>query len=188
MLLLWPLAARAHLVTSGLGPFYDGVLHLLLSPADLLGLVAAALLAGLRGPEAGRLTVIALPISWLLAGMIGMNLPLDLDLAWAGVLSFVVLGILVAADAQLTPRFVASLAALFGALHGLMNGAALLAMGAGAVSLVGITLTVFLLALLMTATVAPLRAFWARTAVRAAGSWIAAIGILMLGWLSYGVA
>jgi len=40
-----PGAAQAHLVTSGLGPFYDGALHLLLSPADMLGLAAAALLA-----------------------------------------------------------------------------------------------------------------------------------------------
>jgi urease accessory protein len=187
-LLALPAAAEAHLVTSGLGPFYDGVLHLLVSPADLLGLVAAALLAGLRGREAARLAVIALPISWLFAGMIGINLPLNVDLAWASVLSFLVLGGLVAADVRLTARFVALLATLYGALHGLMNGAALLAMGAGTASLFGIALTVFLIALLMAAVVAPLRAFWARTAVRAAGSWIVAIGILMLGWLSYGVA
>ena len=57
-LLAVPGAAQAHLVNSGLGPFYDGALHLLLSPGDLLGLVAAALLAGLRGARAGRLTVI----------------------------------------------------------------------------------------------------------------------------------
>ena len=59
-----PAVAQAHLVNSGLGPFYDGVLHLLLSPNDLLGLVALGLLAGLRGPAASRLTVIALPITW----------------------------------------------------------------------------------------------------------------------------
>ena len=31
-LLTWPAAADAHLVTTGLGPFYDGVTHLFLSP------------------------------------------------------------------------------------------------------------------------------------------------------------
>ena len=36
-LLAGPGAAQAHLVNSGLGPFYDGALHLLLSPADMLG-------------------------------------------------------------------------------------------------------------------------------------------------------
>ena len=36
-LLVLPRLAQAHLVTSGLGPYYDGALHLLMSPADLLG-------------------------------------------------------------------------------------------------------------------------------------------------------
>ena len=49
-----PVAVQAHLVNSGLGPFYDGALHLLLSPGDLLGLIAVAFLAGLRGARAGR--------------------------------------------------------------------------------------------------------------------------------------
>ena len=40
----------------------------------------------------------------------------------------------------------------------------------------------------MSAAVVPLRAFWARIAVRVAGSWVVAVGILMLGWLSYGMA
>ena len=187
-LLALPAAAEAHLVTSGLGPFYDGALHLLLSPADLLGLVAAALLAGLRGRRAARLTVVALPVAWLLAGFVGMALSLSPGLEWLGVLSFLILGVLVAADARLSPGFVALLGASYGALHGLMNGAALLAMGAGGTSLLGIGLTVLLIALLTSATVVPLQAFWARTAVRVAGSWVAAIGILMLGWLSHGVA
>ena len=37
VLLAGPGVAQAHLVTSGLGPFYDGALHVLLSPGDLLG-------------------------------------------------------------------------------------------------------------------------------------------------------
>jgi hypothetical protein len=37
VLMAGPGVAQAHLVTSGLGPFYDGALHVLLSPGDLLG-------------------------------------------------------------------------------------------------------------------------------------------------------
>lgn len=51
----FPSNATAHLVTTGFGPFYDGAMHLLLSPGDLLGLTAAALLAGLNGTRASRL-------------------------------------------------------------------------------------------------------------------------------------
>ena len=48
-----PAPAHAHLVTTGLGPVYDGISHVLLSPDDLLPVVAMALLAGLNGRETG---------------------------------------------------------------------------------------------------------------------------------------
>jgi len=185
-LLALPGAAQAHLVTSGLGPFYDGALHLLLSPGDLLGLLAVALLAGLRGARAGRLTAIALPAAWLLAGLIGLTLPSLPDLTWLNITSILVLGILVAADARLPPSAVASLAAAYGGLHGLANGTALAAIGAGPSTLLGIVLTAQILALLTAAPVIPLRALRGQIVVRVAGSWVAAVGILMLGWLTQG--
>jgi hydrogenase/urease accessory protein HupE len=188
VLLATPAVAQAHLVNSGLGSFYDGALHLLLSPGDLLGLIAAALLAGLRGAWAGRLTVMALTLSWLAAGLLGLAAPVPLDLTWVSVLSFVFLGALVAADARLSPVTIAWIAALYGTLHGFLNGSALSAAGAGLSSLLGIVLTVLLLALLGAAAVVPLRALWSRVAVRVAGSWVVAVGILMLGWLAQGSA
>ena len=52
--LVAPPTASAHLVTSGIGPFYDGVVHFLVSPEDLA--VVLALAAGLAqlGPVNGR--------------------------------------------------------------------------------------------------------------------------------------
>jgi urease accessory protein len=185
-LIALPGAAQAHLVTSGLGPFYDGALHLLLSPGDLLGVLALGLLAGLRGARAGRLVVIALPVAWLLAGLVGHALAFESDLTWLGVTSFLAVGFLVAADAKLPPIAVAALAAAYGALHGLLNGAALASIGAGTPALLGIVLTVLVLSLLVAAAVVPLRVLWARIAVRVAGSWVAAVGMLMLGWLAQG--
>ena len=41
---------------------------------------------------------------------------------------------------------------------------------------------------LASACVVSLRAGWARIAVRVAGSWVAAIGLLMLGWSLRGSA
>jgi hydrogenase/urease accessory protein HupE len=181
-----PGPARAHLVTSGLGPFYDGALHLLLSPGDLLGLLALALLAGLRGTAAARAAVVALPIAWLLGGLIGLNLPRTPDLAWLSVSSFTLLGVLVAVDARLPPAIIAALAGGYGVLHGLLNGATLARMGTGVASLSGIVLAALLLVLLASAAVVPLRAFWVRTVVRVAGSWVAAVGLLMLGWFARG--
>jgi hydrogenase/urease accessory protein HupE len=185
-LLALPGPAQAHLVTSGLGPFYDGVLHLLLSPGDLLGVLAIALLAGLRGARAGRLTVMVLPAAWLLAGFIGLALPFASDLNWLSVTSFLLIGLLVAFDARLPPLAIAALAAVYGALHGLLNGTALASVGAGAPALLGIVLTALVLSLVIAAAVVPLRLLWARVAVRVAGSWVAAVGMLMLGWLAQG--
>ncbi|MEE4377427.1 MAG: HupE/UreJ family protein [Candidatus Competibacteraceae bacterium] len=179
-----PGAAQAHLVNSGLGPFYDGALHLLLSPGDLLGLLALALLAGLRGPTAARAAVIALPVAWLLGGLVGLSLPVILELAWLSTLSFMLMGVLVAFDARLPPVIIASLAGVYGVLHGLLNGSTLANMGAGVGSLLGIVLTALVLVLLASAAVVPLQAFWARITVRVAGSWVVAVGMLMLGWLA----
>jgi hydrogenase/urease accessory protein HupE len=166
-----------------LGPFYDGALHLLISPAALLGLAAAALLAGLRGARAGRLTVMVLPAAWLLAGLVGLNSPAAVELQWLGVLSLLILGVLVALDLNLAPGTVAALAALFGALQGLLNGSALAAAGSGLLPLTGIVATALTIVLLVSAAVVPLKAAWTRIAVRVAGSWTAAVGMLMLGWL-----
>ena len=42
VLLLWPTVGHAHLVTTGFGPFYDGISHLAVSPGDLLGVLAVS--------------------------------------------------------------------------------------------------------------------------------------------------
>ncbi len=98
------------------------------------------------------------------------------------------LGLLVAANVRLPPIAVALLAGAFGALQGLESGSVLATLGSGATSLAGMVLAVLLLALLTSAAVAPLQAFWARVAVRVAGSWVVAVGILMLGWMFQGAA
>ena len=54
--------------------------------------------------------------------------------------------------------------------------------GSAAVALLGLVFAVFVLVALAAAFVVRLRADWARIAVRVAGSWIAASGLLMLGW------
>ena len=182
-LVTMPALGHAHLVNSGLGPFYDGALHLLLSPADVLGLVAATLLAGLHSARAGRLTATILPVTWFLAGLAGLYFFGALALPWLSVLSFALLGALVALNPPLPTAAVALLAGLFGALHGLLNGAALAVIGAGWTSLLGIAVTVWVIGLLVSAAVVSLQAGWARVAVRVAGSWVAAVGILMFGWM-----
>jgi hypothetical protein len=50
-----------------------------------------------------------------------------------------------------------------------------------------VSLAVFVLVALVAALVVSLRAQWVRVTVRVAGSWITAIGLLMLGWTYRGM-
>jgi hypothetical protein len=52
----------------------------------------------------------------------------------------------------------------------------------GGLGLAGIVATLFVVVALASALVVALRAPWTRIAVRVAGSWVAAIGLLLLGW------
>ena len=51
---MWTIPAEAHLNSTGMGPFYDGLVHFLMSPEDIIPVFALALLAGLRGANYGR--------------------------------------------------------------------------------------------------------------------------------------
>jgi hydrogenase/urease accessory protein HupE len=175
-----PSKAEAHLVTTGLGPLYDGLLHFALTPEDLVPVLALALLAGLRGVTHGRRALFVLPVAWLLGGVIGVAVHGGVSPSGTA-LSFVVLGGLVALDARLPLGATTLLAALLGLGHGYLNGSAL-AQPLGGVGLLGIVAAVFTVVALAASFVVPLRAVWARVVVRVAGSWIAAIGLLLIGW------
>jgi urease accessory protein len=176
-----PSRAEAHLVTTGLGPLYDGLLHIALTPEDLVPVLALALLAGLRGVTHGRRALFVLPVAWLLGGIIGLAVHGGASPSWTA-LSFVLLGGLVALDARLPLGATTLLAALLGLGHGYLNGASLAGPGLGTVGLLGMVAAVFTLVALAASFVVPLRAVWARLVVRVAGSWIAAIGLLLIGW------
>lgn len=181
-LLLAPEGAHAHLVNTGLGPVYDGISHLFMSFDDLLAVVAMALLGGLNGTAAARRVLFALPAAWLIAGIAGNLAGASLLPAGITSVSLIALGILVAADRGLSPGIVTALAVAAGLLHGWLNGAGIAAAGREAIGLSGIVGSVFVLVALLAAPVTSLRVPWTRIALRVTGSWIAAIGLLLLGW------
>jgi hydrogenase/urease accessory protein HupE len=184
-LLTWascPGRASAHLVNSGLGPFYDGIAHLFVTPEDVLMVLAVALLAGLGGKRYGRAVLFVLPAAWLAGAVAGRMTELSAGLPAVSAVLLVALGALVAADRRLPLAVVAGLAVLCGLVHGCFNGAALAAVNTGSLAVVGIACAVFVVVALVASQVVSLQVPWARVAFRVLGSWIGAIGLLLLGW------
>jgi len=177
---LLPLPAAAHMPSSGLGPVYDGIFHLLLSPEDLIPLIALALLCGQRGAPFARRALWVVPLAWFAGGLTGMFAPSTHGAALSAV-SFLLLGGLVALNAQVPLALLTTLAALFGLFHGYLNGTGLNRFADGAYVLLGLAAAVCVIVAVFASLVIPLRRPWARIAVRVAGSWIAASGLLLLG-------
>jgi len=178
---LLPLPAAAHMPSSGLGPVYDGIFHLLLSPEDLIPLIALALLCGQRGAPFARRALWVVPLAWFAGGLTGMFAPSTHGAALSAV-SFLLLGGLVALNAQVPLALLTTLAALFGLFHGYLNGTGLNRFADGAYVLLGLAAAVCVIVAVFASLVIPLRRPLARIAVRVAGSWIAASGLLLLGW------
>jgi urease accessory protein len=178
---VYPGAAEAHLPATGLGPVYDGLLHFAKTPEDLVPALALALLAGLRGVAHGRRALFVLPAAWLGGGVLGLAAHGSVSPVLTAI-SFVLLGSLVATDARLPLGAMTGLAALLGLGHGYLNGTALAQPGTGTLALLGMVVAVFTLVALAASLVVPFRTTWSRVAVRVAGSWIAATGLLLVGW------
>ena len=172
---------HAHLVSTGLGPLFDGIGHVVVTPQDLLPVIALALLAGLGGKAYGRRVLFVLPVAWLSGDLVGLAIGWSPPLVTTG-LSFLILGGLVAADRPMSERTGVVLAVALGALHGQMNGVEMAAAGIGLTGLLGTVAMLCVCVSLVTGLVVSLRRTWTRVAVRVAGSWIVAVGLLYLGW------
>jgi urease accessory protein len=179
--LLMPGRADAHLPSIGLGPVYDGIFHLFLSPEDLIPVIALALLAGQRGAASSRRVLWILPVAWLTGGFVGIFTGTPRGSALS-CFSFLLLGGLIAANAKLSVPLITALAAILGFFHGCLNGSGINRFNDGAYFLFGLAFSVFVVVALFTSFVIPLRRQWTLIVVRVAGSWVAASGLLMLGW------
>jgi hydrogenase/urease accessory protein HupE len=178
-----PTPSYAHLVNSGLGPFYDGALHLMLTPMDLVGLVTLSLFAASQGAEAGRLLVIVAPIAWFLAGAVALFSEMNGSFAIANAGTLILLGGSVALGLKTSPPVAAVAAAVFGGLLGFQSGLELRAANADWVALIGTVAVVLAVTILVSALVISYTAFAFRVVLRVLGSWAAATGLLSIGWI-----
>jgi hydrogenase/urease accessory protein HupE len=169
-------------VSTGMGPAYDSVSHFLLSPEYLAPVLGLALWSGLRGPDHGRWALFAATGAWLFGGLLGVALlPPGTESPLLTAATCLTLGVLVAADLRTSLALTIVFSALIGLLDGAMNAAAE-GTGSNIPGLLGDCATVFVIMALAASLIVPLRLLWLRIAVRVAGSWLAALGLLLAGW------
>ena len=161
--------------------FYQGMLHPALHVEHVLAILA---LGFWSGQARGRGAWLA-PISFIGATLIGAILGLlDVELIFASTLiyaSMVVLGALVAAKLRLPVVFMVAIAVVFGLFHGWAHGDGVLeSLEKPILYVLGIGVGLSLLLFYSAQLVIHFKASWIQVAVRIAGSWITAIGLLVL--------
>jgi len=182
-LVISPHTAQAHLVTSGAGPFFDGVAHFFVSLDDLLVVVALSLLSGLLGKTAARGLVLVLPLAWLVGMVLGLSLAERIEgIAWATALTLLTGGLLLSFSPELPTWGMTTVAGLIGLVHGTWNGAAMRATETSSIASLGIVTAAAVVALVLSATAVSVHQSWQRIALRVIGSWVAAFGLLALAW------
>ena len=180
-----PSAAEAHLVATGMGPIYDGISHFGLSPEDFLPVIALAFYAGLRGARDARLGLAAITAAWLVGGAValaGASFPAVLLPALTAVL-FLSIGGLLAANPGFPSVVAPLLATVLGVVRGLADLAGVEASPAHVLTLVGMAAAVFVVFALAASVTLPLERLWMIVAARVSGSWLAATGLLLAGWI-----
>ena len=179
--LAWSTPALAHSVNKRFGDFYGGMLHPISAVEHLFPIIALSLLAGQQGPRLARWTVLAFPIGLLVGVIVGASAGPNDYIAWINKSSFVVLGLLVAAAVRMPLSALMAISLVLGATHGYENTADVAQTVTMQMFLPGILTAGLVLVAIVAATTVSLKTPWQQIAVRVVGSWIAAIGLLVIG-------
>jgi urease accessory protein len=182
ILMLWPATAEGH-AFPGAGDFYGGMLHPLVSLETLLSTIALGILAGQQGRDAAVRVLAAFPLAVLVGAGVSAARAGGPDPTLVTVGAMVVLGVLAAAARTVPRGAMIALAAVLGCAIGLANGGE---MGVGTVAwrfVPGVVLSGLLVISYTLGYVRWLSADWTRIAVRVAGSWIAAAGLMTMALL-----
>lgn len=183
-------SASAHIVSSRLGDFYGGALHPLTGLPDLVIWLALGLVAALQPAHWARWIVLAFPAG-LLAGFIASVAgDWHADPIVVSAALMIGLGLLAAAAARLPGGSLLVLAVIVGIVRGAANGSGLDPGTDPVLFGAGLLLAGYAVVTLVCAVAATFRragAPWRTIALRAGGSWIAAVGLMVGGFALAGL-
>lgn len=179
-----PASADAHLINTTLGDFYGGVLYPLSGPEDVVPWFALAILASIQYPRNARWLLFVFPVALVGGALLSVVAPaLFISPAW-NLAVIVVTGLAVAAAAKLPFPVLLGLGTLIALLHGYHNGQAMTQDTDRLLFICGVAAVGYVFVTLFTALAISFRQGgreWRLIALRASGSWVAAVGVIMIG-------
>ncbi len=179
-----PASADAHLINTTLGDFYGGILHPLSGPEDVVPWFALAILASIQDPRNGRWLLFVFPIALVGGALLSVVAPaLSISPAW-NLAVIVVTGLAVAAAVKLPFPIFVGLGTLIALLHGYHNGQAMTQDTDRLLFICGVAAIGYVFVTLIMALAISFRQGgreWRLIALRASGSWVAAVGVIMIG-------
>ena len=175
-----PLPAFAHPMP-GVGDFYAGMLHPIVSLETALPLIAISLFAGQQRRESAIRLLAAFPAAIILGAMLAARSDAPSKLVLVELILTATLGVLVAFARHLPNWLVLAPGVGVGVCAGWSNASEAFGQVSAFRFVAGLVVVGLLLLVYGNGLVRNLKVEWARTAVRVAGSWIAAVSILVLG-------
>jgi urease accessory protein len=176
--LLYPTVADAHPI-KGVGDFYAGMLHPLTALEFLVPWIALALFAGQQGRKAALLTLGIFPFALVSGAGLALFIQPPAWIATINLAVIPILGLAVASAFACPAALTIILVTVIGLLHGLANGSEITAPMSAWRFIPGMAAAAMLILTYGIGLVRSLEKPWTRIAVRVAGSWIAAAGIMV---------
>lgn len=173
-------AAFAHPM-KGVGDFYAGMLHPLITVETLLPSLGISLLAGQQSRETATKLIVIFPAALAVGTLLILVRPFPAQLTTSELLMTACLGLLIALARRIPAWIPIGLSLLIGLGIGWSNsveitGEVSAVRFVAGLSVVGLLITTYGIGLVRQGKLE-----WMQIAVRVAGSWLAAVGILVLG-------
>jgi urease accessory protein len=177
---LTPLPAFAHPM-QGVGDFYAGMLHPVITIETVLPLIALSLLAGQQRREAAIQLLVAFPAALIAGALLATSGSAPSYLGVVQLILTAAFGILVVIARRIPTWLLVVLGAVLGISVGWANAAELVGQLSRFRFIAGLAVVGLILLVYGNGLVRNLKTEWTQIAVRVVGSWIAAVSILVLG-------
>ena len=184
LLLLGAGGAEAHIVSSRLGDFYAGAIHPMTALQDLVLWLALGLLAGSQPVSVSRWLVALFPTGLAVGLWLGVRWGVPDGPPWLDAMLMVLLGAMTAAAIRVPTPVLLVVAAVVALARGAANAGGVAPGTDVALFAAGFAVAGYAFITLSMAAVEAFRASgggWRGVAIRAGGSWIAAIGLMVGG-------